>query len=107
MISYLNKYDFQRAFELAGRKDQFSYDGLTALFEYLEDFEEQTGEQIELDVVALCCDFSEYENAIEFIKDYGCNEDVPEDESEENALEWAKEKTTVIEFDTGIIIQAF
>jgi predicted ArsR family transcriptional regulator len=55
----VNRYDFKRAFADAGRKDQFSYDGLKALFEYLEQLEQDTGEELELDVIALCCDYSE------------------------------------------------
>ena len=59
MKTTVNRYDFKRAFADAGRKDQFSYDGLKALFEYLEQLEQDTGEELELDVIALCCDYSE------------------------------------------------
>ena len=52
-------HDFREAFQRMGRADNFSYDGLTALFRYLEDIEDSTGEEIELDVIALCCDYSE------------------------------------------------
>jgi len=41
------------------RKTNFSYEGLEILFEYLEELEEGTDQEIELDVIALCCDFSE------------------------------------------------
>ena len=109
MKQSVNSYDFERAFVTAGRKDQFSYDGLKALFEYLEDFEEDTGEEIELDVIALCCDYCEYESALECAKDYpfDIDEDLDEDEQEEAALEYLRDHTTVIEFKTGIIIQSF
>jgi len=50
--------EFQNAFD-AIRPDNFSYEGLEVLFEYLEDCERDTGEEYELDVIALCCDFSE------------------------------------------------
>jgi predicted ArsR family transcriptional regulator len=59
MKTTVSQYDFERAFADADREDQFSYEGLKALFDYLEDYEEQTGEEIELDVIALCCDYSE------------------------------------------------
>ena len=52
------------------RKDQFSYQGKRSLFEYLEYYEEDTGEQIELDIVALCCEFTEYDSLEEFHKNY-------------------------------------
>lgn len=59
MKTTVNLHDFREAFRLAGRENQFSYDGLEALFDYLEQYEEDTGEELELDVVALCCDFAE------------------------------------------------
>ena len=51
-------YQFRNAFE-AMRPENFSYEGLRCLFDYLETFEVDTGEEIELDVIAICCDFSE------------------------------------------------
>ena len=61
----VSSYDFERAFADAGRMDQFSYEGRAALFAYLEEYEASTGEEIELDVVALCCDY--YESSTEEI----------------------------------------
>ena len=69
MKQTINFYDFQKAFQDL-RPNNFSYQGLRALFEYLEDSEESTGEEIEFDVIALCCDFIEYESAEEYHKDY-------------------------------------
>ena len=69
MKQTINFYDFQKAFQDL-RPNSFSYQGLRALFEYLEDSEESTGEEIEFDVIALCCDFIEYESAEEYHKDY-------------------------------------
>lgn len=51
--------DFREAFRAANRLDQFSPRGLTVLFDYLSDFEDETGEELELDVIALCCDYYE------------------------------------------------
>jgi hypothetical protein len=47
---------FRDEFERMGCKNQFSYKGLNALFEYLEEYEESTGEEIDFDVIALCYD---------------------------------------------------
>tara|TARA_R110000744_G_scaffold327413_1_gene433123 strand:+ start:239 stop:520 length:282 start_codon:yes stop_codon:yes gene_type:complete len=63
-------YDFERAFKRYEREN-FSYDGLKALFEYLEEYEEGTGEEIELDVIALCCEYAEYDSLKEYNDDYG------------------------------------
>jgi len=51
-------------------KDNFSYEGKKALFDYLEGYEEDTGEEIELDPVALCGEFTEYENLKELQEIY-------------------------------------
>lgn len=43
------------------RPDNFSYDGLVALFDYLEEIEDSCGEEMEFDPIAICCDFTEYD----------------------------------------------
>lgn len=58
MKTYISEYSFMRAFQEC-RPDNFSYDGLKVLFEYLEEYEMDIGEELELDVIGLCCDFSE------------------------------------------------
>jgi hypothetical protein len=59
MKTTVSIYDFRDAFQRMGRGQQFSYDGLQVLFDYLEDYEAGSGEEVELDVIGLCCDFSE------------------------------------------------
>ena len=51
--------DFRDAFQ-AIRPDNFSYEGLGALYDYLWESSEQMGEGFELDVIAICCDYTEY-----------------------------------------------
>lgn len=93
-------YDFQDAFEKTERSDQFTYDGLKALYDFLCELEDNTGEDIELDVIAICCDFTEYESLKEFQGDYG---------EEYQALEDIENETTVIRIPNseGFIIQDF
>ena len=63
MIQTINRFDFEDAFNKSDTyKNNFTYEGKKALFDYLEQYEEDTGEQIELDIIALCCDYTEYEN---------------------------------------------
>lgn len=38
---------------------KFSYEGAKAMFDYLENLEEETGQEIEFDPVAIGCDFTE------------------------------------------------
>jgi hypothetical protein len=100
---------FLDAFRAYGRADQFTRAGLIALFDYLEEYEDSTGEGLELDVIGLCCDFSEYPTALEAAKEYGyeVDEALTEEETEADALAWLNERTTVIEFDGGVIVAAF
>ena len=64
-------WEFRRAFEQMGRGEQFSDKGLEALYDALAQLEIETGQEIELDVVGLCCEFAEYENIDEYNADYG------------------------------------
>lgn len=98
MKTTVTESSFIRAFKQL-RPDNFSSAGLSALFDYLEDYEEATGEELELDVIALCCDFAEYKNLAEFQADY--SEDYESIEDIEN-------ETTVIRIDKdAFIIQNF
>lgn len=111
MKKTITESDFTAAFHNMGRGDQFSHAGLLALFGYLKEMEEGTGEEMELDVISLCCEFSEYSSALECIEDCGYDfepdEDQDEEDREEAALKWLNDRTTVITFDGGIIIQQF
>lgn len=44
MKTTVSRYEFERAFADAGRKDNFTYEGLGLLFDYLEQYEEETGQ---------------------------------------------------------------
>jgi hypothetical protein len=59
MKTTVSRYDFERAFVDADRKENFSYEGLGLLFDYFEEIEEGTGQEIELDVIAICCEYAE------------------------------------------------
>jgi len=58
MYQNVNFTDFHNAFKQL-RPNNFSFEGLQALFEYCEDYERDSGEPQELDVIALCCDVTE------------------------------------------------
>jgi hypothetical protein len=72
--------DFQRAFIDFGRGNQFSNEGLDGLYEYLEEAFNDTGEEYELDVIALCCEFSEYNSKDEYYAQYSDSDRVDCDE---------------------------
>ena len=83
MKAIITANGFIKAFEEANRDNNFSYEGKKALFDYLEDLEADLEEEIELDVIALCCEYTEYENVQEFITAYGdkYSPDKPEEPS--------------------------
>lgn len=78
------------------RPNQFTYEGLTALFEYLEEFEDATGEEIELDVIGLCCDYCEYDNLKEFQNEYGKEYETIEDIENETIVIPINEESFII-----------
>ena len=69
MKQTLNEFDFKNEFKKI-RPDNFSYDGLTALYDYLIQYEEDCGTELEFDPIAYCCEFSEYENFKEVKQNY-------------------------------------
>lgn len=90
---------FKDAFVKMNRADQFSGEGLSALYEFLSEMEVDTGEEYELDVIALCCDFSE-EHYSSIASDYGIDGDF------DTLLEYLEDETLVIhaDEDTGYIL---
>jgi hypothetical protein len=77
--------------------------GAFALAEYLQSIEDDTGEQMEFDAVAIRCDYSEYPSAVEAHNDITSGHDLTEDD-EEKAMEWLRDNGSVIEFDGGVIV---
>jgi len=73
MIKTLSRSDFidEMTFSKGSSYENcFSYEAKIALFNYYEEFEESTGEVIECDPIAFCCEWREYENLKEVLEDY-------------------------------------
>lgn len=92
----------------------WSQAGARALIEYLEQLEEDTGTEIEFDAVAIRCDYSEHESALQAANEYGYEPnpnlgggEQSDDDKEADALAWLQDNTQVIEFEGGVIIQNF
>lgn len=97
MKQNVTEYDFIDGF-MKIRPDNFSRNGLQCLYDYLIELEDDIGEELEFDVIALCCDFSEYKDLKEISEQYGHDfED----------LEDLRNDTQVIECENSIIIQQF
>ena len=101
MKQRIDEHDFVMRFEDFGRGNNFSRLGRFALYEYLTDLEEDCGIEFELDVIGLCCEFTEYESLEDFRNNYG---------TEYETLEDVQEATVVIahyDNDESFIAQDF
>ena len=83
IIKELSFYDFKREFKEYAREEQFSLAGLSALYDLITEWAEDSGEPFKLDVIGLCCDFTEYDTIEEALEDYGM-EDL--EELEQNTI---------------------
>lgn len=110
MKKTVNLNDFRQEFEDMGRGDQFGSAALGALFDYLERLEEDCGQEMELDVIAICCEWTEYDSE-DLIADYGYlldRDDMDEEEYLEALLATLQENTTVIKVEENTwVIQDF
>ena len=111
--SNLSFGDFCDSFSESYRNN-FTYDGKIALYDYLTQYEEDTGEEIELDIVALCCEYNEYSDIEEYLQNYNTDVDKSEFENDEEGfkdavIEEIENKTTLIKIDgsDGFIIQGY
>lgn len=118
MIKTINFSQFCDEFNGSQYENNFTYEGKQALFDYIEGMDEATGAAIECDIIAFCCEYTEYNSALEAAQDHGYEEsvdlkphknvDLEEVAQLENAqaLEWLEEKTTVIKCENGHVIIA-
>ena len=114
-----NDCQLQQLFEEYGRGDQFSNLGFRALFHYLDDLSDDMGQDIHIDVIALCCDFTEYESLDELYDnyEYSYKGTIGEPLADPEAfMDWLEERATVIPITmfngekdeiTGYIVQNF
>ena len=103
MISTITEYDFINAFDQKNRSANFSVEGRRALFDFLEECDPN----MELDVIGICCDFSEYASLEELKEEY--SHSIPDGlEDDEDVLEHFQDETLVLKLRTGgLVIQSF
>lgn len=105
---------FVDSFRAYDRYDSFGYAGLRVIFDFLEDYEDQTGEEIELDVIAICCDY----NMMSFddvAREYGIDlahldaeDDDYQEQCEEAILDYLNDHTMVLgQCADGVIFACF
>jgi hypothetical protein len=102
MIQTINVSAFRDAFRACGRANQFSYEGLTALFDFLEEVDPD----FDLDVIALCCEYSE-DTPAQIAEAYGIEVDSI-DELEDAVRAYLEENTTIVaETTSGFLYAQF
>lgn len=69
IVDTLTRFRFVDEFKKI-RPDNFSYEGLHALFDYFEELSYDIGQPIEFDPIAICCDFREYESFKQLQEEY-------------------------------------
>jgi len=105
--------DFVRAFEAYNRADQYSRQGLRVIFDYLENLSDECNDNgnIELDVIGICCDYTEA-SWQDIAKDYSIDLTSYEDDDYtgklDAVLDYLNDNTQVLgETDEGIVYQVF
>lgn len=109
IVQTLSKSSFIEAFKQSSRKDQFSYEALEAIFNYLEDYSDNTGEPIELDIVEICCDYCEQSwQAIASDYSIEIDENENEEEQKQQVFDYLSNETAVVgETVDGFVYQQF
>jgi len=97
MKQTMNEFDFKNEFKKI-RPENFSYDGLTVLYDYLIQYEENTDQELEFDPIAYCCEYTEFDS----FKDVQINYDV-------KTLKELEDKTTVLKIPNSekLVIQNY
>ena len=100
----------KRIFLAYDRGDNFTDAGLRLILEHFESMEEETGERIEFDCIAICCEFTEYETLAAALEAFG---KTPEDfYKAQDAADWLTDRGTLLfgiewrllAFDSGPVV---
>ena len=109
MKQSVNFNDFIDSFKRFDRYDQLGYDALRIIFDYLEEYEDNTGEELELDVIAICCDYScEHYTAIASNHSIDL-EGLDEDEAKSAVIEYIRDNSCYLgeANDGDLVYQCF
>ncbi len=109
IIQEINQDEFIDIMVSVYNNSNFSYKGKIALYEYLKQYSEDLGQDLKLDPVTLCCEYTE-NNIIDLGWKYGHPFDncLPKESQQEHVKKWLQDRTVVIEVDKEtVIIQDF
>ena len=100
MKQTINLSQFRDAFNSMDRGNQFSYEALEILFNGLQDLEQDTGSEMDLDVIALCCEFCEM-TELDIRSSYGLDDS-------ESSTEYLRDHTLVLgATNTSVVFAQF
>jgi len=105
MKQTINLYQFRDAFRNMDRANNFSYEALELLFNMFEELDEN----MELDVIAICCEYNENDWQT-IAKEYDIDlEDCEDDDEKKEAVKEHLEENTFLvgETNEGFVYQAF
>jgi hypothetical protein len=107
IVQTADLHAFVTAFDRMGRGKQFSYDALRGLFNHLEQLSDDIGQDVELDVIAICCDYTEGTFKV-VASDYGIDisECTDDDEIRETVLDYLNDETRVAWSDDNSVVYA-
>ena len=95
ITEYVTREQFVHRF-MTMRPNQFSYEGLSALYDHLDELSEDMHKDIELDVIAICCEYAEYDTIEEVLKDYDHIKDREDLEDNTVVIDIPNEKSLII-----------
>jgi len=107
MREYVTETEFVDRFVKINRENNFTYWGRKALFEYFEQLEEDIGEEIDFDPIAICVEYTQYENLDELNEVYGKDfKDLEEVRDHTDVIEVsAIDINTMMHVDVGFIVR--
>jgi len=101
MYTIVTEDNFRNTFLTSDYSENFSYSGLTALYNYFEELEDELNESIEFDYISIAGEYSEL--TIDELRDnYSINKDI-------DVIKYLQENTIVIEIENSdsVIIQDY
>jgi hypothetical protein len=107
IVQTLTFRGFQEAFRRMDRQTQFTSEALRGLFNHLEQLSDDTGQDVALDVIAICCDYNE-DSFLDVARNYDIDisECADDDEIRETVLDYLNDETMVAWSDDDTVVYA-
>lgn len=115
LIQTIDSSDLYHLARKMNRGDNFKYKGWRAIGDYLEELSDSTGEDVEIDIIGLCCDYAMAESVEEFFMEFdhmhgvdlpeeGAWEELSDEEKLETIEEFLQDRSSVVVCKDDLII---